>query len=278
MGARGAPVVLALLLAWGGLAPAQESEVPPPAAEVLQRVVERYSGLQTLEVEGKLLVTKRALGLEEKVEATYSLLFRRPMDLLYQLVWKMEEAGSREKAAAQEAETRHTLQCFGGVVRDYYESFRFEDGSMGEALVLTDLPETLKALDLSPLLERVLLGGLENEEVQEAVYAGPGGLDFYEIAFDSVGAPTYEGGPQPRAHVTLRVQPETFLLKGYGVEAVAPGAVRQSSLSGEYEVTDLVIIVEALPKKTLADQQVDDNRFVFAPPRSARVIDQRSED
>jgi len=49
-------------------------------------------------------------------------------------------------------------------------------------------------------------------------------------------------------------------------------------LSGEYEVTDLVIIVEALPKKTLADQQVDDNRFVFAPPRSARVIDQRSED
>jgi len=276
MRATFAATVLFMGLALGG-AWAWAEEAPLPAQEVLKRVVERYRGLQSLRVEGRLTVSKRALGFEEKVEATYTLVFRQPMDVLYQLVWKMAEAQSGEATQTEGAETRHTLQCFGGVVQDYYEAFRFEEGGIGEAVVLRKPPDNIKGLDLSPLLERVLLAGMAEDVVGDVLYAGPGGEDFDEIAFELAGPPLREEGPRPTARVTLWVERGAWLLKGYRIEAVAPEAV-STSVGGQYEVTDLVVVVEAKALKTQADEKVEDDAFAFKAPRRARAIDERQAD
>ncbi len=257
--------VVALLSVLGASAVRAQDTAPPTAADVLARVVERYLTLQTLQVEGQLAVTKQALGFVDVAVAEYSLLFRRPLDVLYQL-------------KSDRPQLRHTLQCFKGVVRDYYAVFGFEGGSTGEALLLSDPPKLTKDLDLSPLLERVLLAGVEKDAVQEVVYTGPGDEEVYEIGFVLFGPPLYEDGPRPRARVTLNVNKQSWLLNGYKIEALLPEAVSHSGSPGQEEMTDYMVIVEAVPKSTFADETLDDALFAYTPPPGARVIDQRGSD
>jgi len=254
-------LAVALLLPLGGSGVRAQDSAPPTAADVLARVVERYTTLQTLRVEGQLTVTKQALGFVDAAVGEYSLLFRRPLEVFYQL-------------KSERPELQHTLQCFQGVMRDYYAVFGFAGGATGEALLVSTPPEKMQELDLSPLLERVLLAGIEKDAVQEVVYTGPGDENTYEIGFVLFGPPLYEDGPRPRARVTLTVDKQSWLLHAYTVEALVPEAVSQSGSEGQ-QMTDLVVTVQAVSKTTVADETLDDALFAFTPPRSARVIDER---
>ena len=273
------PTLLVLVVAaliGQGLALAQQPM--PTAAQALDQVIDKYKALQTLEAEGDLVVTKSALGFNQTVRATYSLLFRRPMDVLYKLKWLASEKQERAQPDTEATDLQHTLQCFGGAVRDYYTVCQFDDGSRGEAVVISDLPETLKGLDMSPVLEQVLLDGVDKQAVGEVFYTGVADERAFEIAFDLALPPPTEDTVQPAARVTLSVLRDSSLVNGYQVQVVVPGAVGQRPRLGAYQMTDLVVIVESKLRKIIADQEVADSRFAFQPPRSAKVIDRRTPD
>jgi len=236
------------------------------APQVFERVLQTYAGLACLKTSGEITITKSAYGLTETARATYTLLFRRPSDLLFDLKSEVQEL-------------QKTVHLGGNVLRQYYPHYLLPDGSVTAAVLVSQAPESLEEMGLSPLLEGVLLSGkVEQERLGPVIFpAAPPSEDEYLIAFELEGSPPREEGAKPRATVTLWVDRKTFLLRHYRVDAVAPQLAPAEGWGSASASTDLRVTVDIRPRFNRLEE-IPDEAFSFRPPESARLIDLRRQD